>query len=153
MQFKVSSILLALAAIASAAPARRKTCVEANRYGSFAVVPSTVAVGGSVNITTDFTCALTYLEIVPKYIDYYIEVLKDDTTNANHEAVVMLERRLFTTTIDSFITTIPDAYYFTTATYEIRLYITYSMNGTAGIPYWQVAVIDGPLNITGISSS
>ncbi|KAF7972428.1 hypothetical protein HWV62_17994 [Athelia sp. TMB] len=137
----------------SAAPARRYKCVEADRYGFVSVVPSTVAVGESVNITADFTCALTYLEITPKYLDYYIEVTQLDTVNGDHEPPIMLARREFAGVIDTFITTIPDAYYFTTAVYSIWLDITYAVNGTAGQPFFQVAVIDTALNITGITSS
>ncbi|KZP17709.1 hypothetical protein FIBSPDRAFT_714409, partial [Athelia psychrophila] len=123
-------------------------CPEAARYGSLQVSPSTVAAGDSVNIYTNLTCPLSpQYEIVPKYLDYYIEVL---TNNNGHELPILLARREFDTslTFDNFTTTIPDGNYFAGAAYSVYVDITYPVNGTTGAPYYQVAGTYGSINIT-----
>ncbi|KAF7975926.1 hypothetical protein HWV62_8197 [Athelia sp. TMB] len=154
MQFKLSALLLSLAAVASATPTKRVTCAEAARFGTLQVVPSTVAVGDSFTVHADFTCSL-YFGIVPEYIDYYIEV---PTNNNGHEPPILLARREFhqstgTPPTDTFSASIPDAFYFADAAYVVTLDVTYPTNGTAGTPFYQVGSTETSINITGIASS
>ncbi|KZP16725.1 hypothetical protein FIBSPDRAFT_1047360 [Athelia psychrophila] len=154
MQFKLSALLLSLAAVASATPTRRVSCAEASRFGNLEVVPSSVAVGGSFTVHADFTCSL-YFGIVPEYIDYYIEVTSN---NNGHEPPILLARREFhqstgTPPTDTFSASIPDAYYFANASYQVVLDVTYPSNGTTGAPFYQVGSTETGINITGIASS
>ncbi|KZP10454.1 hypothetical protein FIBSPDRAFT_867698 [Athelia psychrophila] len=149
MQF----LLLTLAAVASATPTRRVTCAEAARFGTLEVVPSKVKVGGSFTVHADFTCSL-YFNIIPKYIDYYIEVTAN---NNGHEPPILLARREFhhstgTPPTDTFSTSIPDAYYFKGAAYQVVLDVTYAANGTTGAPYYQVGGTETGITIAGIAS-
>lgn len=131
-------------------------CPEASRFGDLIVSPSNLQPGDWFTVHTDFTCAVSAeFDIVPKFLDYYIEV--PGQLNNGHEQPILLARRKFhhnrnTPPIDTFNVQLPFAFYFAGAAYEVNLAITYPVNGSNGKPVFIQGGSQFPVNITVPSS-
>ncbi|KAF8888475.1 hypothetical protein CPB84DRAFT_1749494 [Gymnopilus junonius] len=136
MKFAFSTAVLSLASLASATILPRQSCPEASRFGNLIVSSPTNATsynpGDPIDIQVDFHCAITNFGIVPQFIDYTIQVNEDQ--NNGHEAPIVLARRTLAAgaTTDEFSTTIPFAFYFAGAPYNVVLTDTYPTQGTDG---------------------
>ncbi|KZS88442.1 hypothetical protein SISNIDRAFT_498025 [Sistotremastrum niveocremeum HHB9708] len=152
MKFAIPATVLSLFAFANAAsvlPRQAGFCPEASRFGILGVKPTNLSPGDKFTITANFTCGINQYNIVPKYIDYYIEV--PENVNNGHEPPILLARRTFSKShgdVDKFTTHLPDAFYFTGAAYTVQMDITYAINGTLGKPFYVVGGTEAGVNIT-----
>ncbi|KAK0204290.1 hypothetical protein DFS33DRAFT_1261008 [Desarmillaria ectypa] len=136
---KLTSVLaFVLAAVGTNASAigKRQFCPEAARFGVFQVVPSDLQPGTDFTVHADFTCAVNYFRIIPRYTDFYIEV---PSGNNGHEPPILVDRREFTLPAPplspalTFTAQFP--YFpglFEGAQYTLSLHTTYPINGTDG---------------------
>ncbi|KAG6853970.1 hypothetical protein C0991_011832 [Blastosporella zonata] len=74
MKFAIAATLLSLVGFVASAAVPRQSCPEASRFGVISVTPSTVSPGDEIIVTVDLTCAINSFDIIPKYLDYTIEV-------------------------------------------------------------------------------
>ncbi|EIW74811.1 hypothetical protein CONPUDRAFT_140267 [Coniophora puteana RWD-64-598 SS2] len=154
MQFTVGALFtLAVAGAALAAPAehvdaKRQSgfCPEASRFGNFNLTPTQVKSGDTITGTLNLTCAQQY-NIVPKYIDYYIEVPQN---NNGYEPNILLAHHepAAGAIIDSFTTQVPYAGYFN-ASYDVAVQLTYAVDGSQeGTSYYVTGGVYAPISIT-----
>ncbi|KAF8588085.1 hypothetical protein K439DRAFT_1406803 [Ramaria rubella] len=149
----LSVVLLSAAAFVGAAQlsARQQGfCPEAARFGSVAVTPSSLQPGDSFTVLANFSCSVSR-GIIPKFIDYYIEV--PEAVNNGHEPPILVARRDFALVsgqapIDQFTTTLPHAFFFEGAAYGLSMTITYPINGTDGSEVFIAGGLSAGLNIT-----
>ncbi|EGN97643.1 hypothetical protein SERLA73DRAFT_184431 [Serpula lacrymans var. lacrymans S7.3] len=145
----LSTLLFSLAALSTAVSSVSAVeCAEASRFGRLEVVPSTVAPGQAFDVHANLTCAI-YFEIIPTYLDYYVEVLTD---NNGHEPSIYLGRRDYTynplSPVDTFTTSLPYGYYFNGSQYSVVLDMIYPINGTDGSTVNIVGGTQALLNVT-----
>ncbi|KZT37294.1 hypothetical protein SISSUDRAFT_1006312 [Sistotremastrum suecicum HHB10207 ss-3] len=148
MKSILSVALLSLvgAATSSAVP---RSCPESSQFGVLTVSPTTLQPGSTFAINTDFTCSVDQFSIVPKYLDYYIEV--PENSNNGHEPPVLLARRQFSTShglTDSFTTTVPKLNYFEGAPYVVQVDVTYPIQGTDGEPVYIVGGTEASISLS-----
>ncbi|KAG6845458.1 hypothetical protein H0H87_008818 [Tephrocybe sp. NHM501043] len=131
MKFAIPAALSLVGLVASTT-IPRQSCPEASRFGLLGVSPTTVNPGDEVTVTVDLNCAVNHFGIVPRYLDYTIEV--PEASNNGHEPPILLARRDFTAgaTSDVFTAKVPFASYFAGAPYVIVLRNTYPVQGTDG---------------------
>ncbi|KAF9223661.1 hypothetical protein BS17DRAFT_704839 [Gyrodon lividus] len=146
MRFALTTIIVSMAALVSAAPHTRQSCPEATRFGVLSISPTTVSPGDSLVINADFTCAINSFGIQPEYTDYYIEV---PVNNNGHEPPILLARRTLPSgsTSDQFTVQVPYAYYFQNTSYVVILDTTYPTTGTNGSPYSVVGGVEASIII------
>ncbi|PPQ91578.1 hypothetical protein CVT25_012649 [Psilocybe cyanescens] len=134
MKFTISTILLAIAGFVASANIPAIVCSEADRFGVISISPSgkPFNAGDNISIHIDFTCAITHSGIVPKFLDYTIEV--PAPLNNGFEPTISLARRTLSpgATVDSFTTKIPHEFFTAGAPYSVVLTDTYPINGTDG---------------------
>ncbi|KAK0229478.1 hypothetical protein EDD85DRAFT_889862 [Armillaria nabsnona] len=144
----------ALAAVGTNASAigKRQSCAEASRFGNLQVVPSDLQPGTDFTIHVDFGCAVNWFGIVPRYIDFYIEV---PSGNNGHEPPILLARRDFTLPAPplspAFTFTAQFPHYpvfFEGASYNIALNTIYPVNGTDGSEILVQGGVYSPINVT-----
>ncbi|KAK0452083.1 uncharacterized protein EV420DRAFT_691202 [Desarmillaria tabescens] len=152
---KLTSVLaFALAAVGTSASAigQRQFCPEASRFGNLQVVPSDLQPGTWFTIHADFSCAVNYFGIVPRYTDFYIEV---PSGNNGHEPPILVDRREFSLPAPplspalTFTAQFP--YYpglFEGAAYALALHTTYPINGTDGSEILVQGGVYAGLNVT-----
>ncbi|PBK87828.1 hypothetical protein ARMGADRAFT_1016415 [Armillaria gallica] len=127
----------ALAAVGTNASAigKRQSCPEAVRFGIPHIVPSDLQPGTDFTINVDFGCAVNYFGIIPRYIDFYIEV---PSGNNGYEPPILLARRDFGVPAPplspafTFTGQFPHYSFTEGAAYDIATNIIYPVNGTDG---------------------
>ncbi|KAF8888182.1 hypothetical protein CPB84DRAFT_1849695 [Gymnopilus junonius] len=154
MKFAFTTALVSLAGLVSATVLPRQSCPDASRFGILAISSPTNATsyspGDPINVHVDFHCAVTNYDIVPQFIDYTIEVPANQ--NNGHEAPIVLARRTLAAgaTTDEFSTTIPFAFYFAGAPYNVVLTDTYPVEGTDGTSQFLLeGSVEVPITING----
>ncbi|KAG6910821.1 hypothetical protein DXG01_007136 [Tephrocybe rancida] len=132
MKFAISTVLISLAGLVASNPVPRQSCPQASRFGLIGVSPTTVNPGDDITVTVDLNCAIKTFGIIPKYLDYTIEV--PAAVNNGHEPPIVLARRDFAAgaTSDVFTTKVPFGNYFAGAAYQVYLRNSYPVQGTDG---------------------
>ncbi|KAG6910818.1 hypothetical protein DXG01_007133 [Tephrocybe rancida] len=133
MKFTLSAAILSLAGLVASTSVPRQSCPQASRFGLLSVSPTTVKPGDNITVTVDLNCGITNFGIVPKHLDYTIEV--PAASNNGHEPPIVLARRDFVAggaNTDVFTVKVPFAFYFAGAPYEVALRNTYPIQGTDG---------------------
>ncbi|KZT35059.1 hypothetical protein SISSUDRAFT_1131387 [Sistotremastrum suecicum HHB10207 ss-3] len=146
MKFAIASAVLSLATLARATTF---FCPDASRFGILTVSPTNLSPGDEFTITHNLTCAVTQYDIVPTFLDYYIEV--PENQNNGFELPILLARRTFKNSshpVDEFKVKLPDAGYFTNAPYTVQVDVTYPINGSLSTPYFLVGGTEFGVNIT-----
>ncbi|KAH9483440.1 hypothetical protein JR316_0002908 [Psilocybe cubensis] len=131
MKFLFLSSLISLAGSASAASL---SCPDASRFGVPTVTPTTVKAGDSISVFVDLTCGVKNFGFIPQFLDYSIEVPANEN-NGFEQPIILARRTIASGTLsDSFTTTVPHAFYFANAAYNIIVGNIYNINGTDGSP-------------------
>ncbi|KAF8064865.1 hypothetical protein FPV67DRAFT_158324 [Lyophyllum atratum] len=133
MKFAISATIASLAGLVASTGIPRQSCPQASRFGVLTVTPSgAFNPGDNINIHVDFSCGINTFGIVPKYLDYTIEV--PAASNNGHEPPIVLARRVYLAGAESdiFTTQIPHAFYFAGATTNLVFTNTYAIAGTDG---------------------
>ncbi|KDR86067.1 hypothetical protein GALMADRAFT_235291 [Galerina marginata CBS 339.88] len=137
MKFAISTAFLSFAGLVSSANiAARQFCAEAVRFGVLSVSSPTGAssfnAGDDIAIKVDLNCAVNHFNIVPRFLDYAINV--PASVNNGHEPDIVLARRTLPAGAlsDSFTTKIPHGFFFAGAAYQVIFTNTYPINGTDG---------------------
>ncbi|KZT40362.1 hypothetical protein SISSUDRAFT_1044252 [Sistotremastrum suecicum HHB10207 ss-3] len=144
--FSVALLALIGAATSTVLP---RSCPESSQFGVLTATPTNLKPGETFSINADFTCAVQQFNIVPKYLDYYIEVLEN--SNNGHEPPILLARRQFSGAHplkDHFRIALPRTNYVAGAPYVVQLDVTYPINGTDGKPVFIQGGTEASLNIT-----
>ncbi|KZS91787.1 hypothetical protein SISNIDRAFT_413687, partial [Sistotremastrum niveocremeum HHB9708] len=148
MKSVLSIALLSLVSVASSAVLPR-SCPEAAQFGVLTATPTKLSPGDTFTINADFNCAVNQFGIVPKYLDYYIEVLEN--SNNGHEPPILLARRTFDQSASPSLTdnfSLPRTFYFSGAPYVVQMDVTYPITGTDGNPVFIQGGTEAPLTIT-----
>ncbi|PPQ66986.1 hypothetical protein CVT26_009944 [Gymnopilus dilepis] len=155
MKSTVSAALLSMVSLASASLLPRQSCPEASRFGNLSFSSPTNATsfnaGDPIQIKVDFNCAINNFGIKPQFFDYLIEVPAEQ--NNGHEAPIVLARRTLAggATTDKFDTTIPHAFFFAGAPYNLVLTDTYPTQGTDGSQVLLQGGVELPITINASS--
>ncbi|KAF9553530.1 hypothetical protein CPC08DRAFT_713690 [Agrocybe pediades] len=134
MKFALSTAIIALAGFASASIVERQSCPQATRFGVVTVSPTTVSPGDTITINVDLHCAVQNFGIQAQFLDYTIEV--PSSANNGHEPPIVLARHNIAAGAlsDSLTTTIPHAFFFAGAPYNIVVTNGFPSAGTDGSP-------------------
>jgi len=132
MQPKLMSVFAA--ALATLAPgcvsAQQGFCVEAARFGTPIVTPTTLAPGDCFSIVTNLSCPIMR-GTIPFFVDYWLVVPQYE--NNGYEPDILLARKNFegnaSYPIDIVNTTLPHAYYWPNTTYNVFMKIIYPTPG------------------------
>ncbi|KAF9553520.1 hypothetical protein CPC08DRAFT_612816, partial [Agrocybe pediades] len=118
--------------VAAGNVARTVGCSEADRFGVVTVSPTTVKAGDSITINVDLHCAVQNFGIGAQFLDYTIEV--PAANNNGHEAPIVLARHAIATNAlsDSLTTTVPHAFFFAGANYNVVVTNVYPSPGSDG---------------------
>ncbi|KAH9483438.1 hypothetical protein JR316_0002906 [Psilocybe cubensis] len=135
MKFSVSAALFSFAGFVSASTVvSRQSCPQATRFGVMTVSPTTVKAGDTIHISVDLTCGVKNFKIIPKFIDYTIEV-PSNANNGFQPPIVLARRTIPAGALsDSFTTTIPHGYYVANSPYNVVLTNIHNIDGTDGSP-------------------
>ncbi|KAG5642036.1 hypothetical protein DXG03_003762 [Asterophora parasitica] len=152
MKFALSATLLSLASLAlSASVPPSQQCSQATRFGVASVSPNGTTLNADlfiqkISINVNFSCGIQQFNIVPKYLDYYLEVQEG---NNGHQPPILLARREFKTgaTSDSFTVKIPHGYFFPNAKNVVAIWNTYTTKGTDGSNVFVKGGVFVPINI------
>ncbi|KAK7022470.1 hypothetical protein R3P38DRAFT_2961108 [Favolaschia claudopus] len=142
---------LALTGLAAGAAAQSGFCPEASRFGGVSVSPSTISPGDTFTVTANLTCAVE-LGNTPTFLDYYI----DGTATHTISGPILVARRTFDASgppIDKFDAVLPDWFYFTDATYSLRMENSFAREGPSGDKVITVGGLSTGIQITGIESN
>ncbi|KAG6864173.1 hypothetical protein C0991_011876 [Blastosporella zonata] len=93
MKFAIAATLLSFVGLVASTAVPRQDCPQASRFGGMSVSPTTVNPGDEITVTVDLTCAVNHFGIIPKYLDYTIEV--PSASNNGHEPPIVIARREF----------------------------------------------------------
>ncbi|KAG6910819.1 hypothetical protein DXG01_007134 [Tephrocybe rancida] len=133
IKFTLSAAILSLAGLVASTSVPRQSCPNASRYGVLNVSPTTVKPGDNITVTVDLNCGIGNFGIVPRYLDYKIEV--PTASNNGHEPPIVLARRDFVAggaNLDVFTVKVPFSFYFAGAPYVVALHNTYPVQGSDG---------------------
>ncbi|PPQ85441.1 hypothetical protein CVT26_012926 [Gymnopilus dilepis] len=155
MKFSLTAALFSLASLASATVLTRQNCPQASRFGDFGFTTpnneTTVNPGDTIHVIINFNCAINTFGIRPQYYDLTIQVPPEQ--NNGHEAPIVLTTRSLAegATTDEFDVTIPHAFYFANAPYNVVLTDTYPTQGTDGSQVLLRGGVEAPISIAATS--